>query len=143
MATQKKAASKRQGPRLDEQQSTSEAMAAEAAPAKKPAGAPAVVPFAALPRRQKAQFLSHHQALVDQSDQLQATFGQDDDEGGERSVSPADAALLYNVLADVEDAMLAVAVDQDAMRKWLTSASDDDLFALMAWYADRFQVGEA
>lgn len=120
----------------DVEPATSELMAAEANPPAKPKGSPAVVPFAALPRRAKAAFFTHFQKVMERGPLL-------DELTTDTEVDAGDAALLYEVLADIEDALTVIAVDTDAMEAWLTQAGDAQLLELVFWYADRFQVGEA
>lgn len=128
--TIKKAAKK------EPERSTSEDMAAEAVKPVKPKASPPVVPFAALSRRAKSAFFGHFQKVLDQSAILNGLTGIEEPSSG-------DVAVLYEVLADIEDALTTVAVDGDAMAAWLTRAEDDQLLELLFWYADRFQVGEA
>src|SRR3989304_3022918 len=131
MGTTKKAAATKKV-KAEDEPSTSEEMAAEANPPKKPDGSPPLVPFAALPRRAKAKFFAPFRSVLDNGDILE----------GKGNVA-AQASVVYEVLADVEDALRIIAADNDAMDTWMTEAPDEALLELLFWYADRFQVGEA
>lgn len=114
-----------------------EALAAEAVPAQRPDGAPDLWPFLSLPRRQRAKML----ATLGNLTSRQAALDRLADADGEMDL--ADAAQAYELLADAEDMLAVAAVDPAAYGDWAAKATDADLTRLLAWYMERFQVGEA
>lgn len=111
----------------------SDELAAEATPPTKPAGSPALVPFLAAPRRARAQFMRKIEPILTAAEKL----------GGQKDTSIGTAAGVYDMLADAEDLLAQVAVDETAFREWSGPASDDDLLGLFSWYVGTFQPGEA
>lgn len=115
----------------------SEQVAADAQAAKtvKPAGSPNLWPFLHLPRRQKAQFFHKLEGLpVDAEGNFELDMSHAD---------MGDAAKVYDLLADIEDAMRLSATDTGAYDEWTRSCSEQDLLNLFSWYMERFQPGEA
>ncbi len=109
----------------------SEQMASEATPAEKPAGSPDLWPFAQLPRRIRGELLR----AIKKLEAAQDLQGESD--------KFEQAARAMDLLADVEDALALAAVgNTDGFKLWARDCSDGDLTALLAWYLDRFQVGE-
>lgn len=132
---------------VEPESSLSDEMAADVKPVKKPRGAPALWPFLQLPRRKRAEFLRGVAAVQSRQEQIEkaaeavkAAAGQADANEG---VGIAQAADLYDILADIEELLLVVASDAEAFTKWANAASDDALSDLLFWYMERFQVGEA
>lgn len=124
--------------------STSEKMAAEAVKPKKPRGAPNLWPFQALPRRQRAQFLKAFGKVQERSEKLAELDKKAKADGDEEQVGNlGDLADVYDLMADLEDALRLAAKDTDAFDKWVAGCTDNDLSALSQWYMERFDVGEA
>lgn len=123
-------------PEVDEP-SLSEDMAAEARAAKvrKPKGSPQLWPFAQLPRRARAEFFKPLRG-IDAASLAKAGKGTPD---------LKDAGDLFDLLANVEDALRVVAVADAGVDfdEWATKADDTTLLALFQWYMDRFTPGEA
>lgn len=107
----------------------------------KPEGSPSFIPAAGLPRRTRADFF-HAIRNIDLS---QAKSMQDKAEGDESSVSMADAADAYEMLACMEEAMALVVVPGagGAFRRWAASADDGDIGQLFGWYMSEMNPGEA
>ena len=89
-------------------------------PPKRPVGAPDLVPWHSASRTAKAAFLRVIDKAGETGDGLAAT---------------------YELLALVEDAVLAVAQVPAAAKAWFTKADDRDLMDLYGWYSS--QMGEA
>jgi hypothetical protein len=53
------------------------------------------------------------------------------------------AALVMRLVARLEDVVVLAAVDADATRQWLATASDWDVLTMFIRYARRTQLGEA
>src|SRR4051794_40215284 len=111
--------------------SKTEELAAEATPAVKPEGSPALFPFVGLPRRKRAHLLRALETVSSRQDTLDVQ-----DEGGD---TLADAAAVYDLLADIEDLLRTVAADVEVFDAWAAECGDEDLAALLTWYMERFQ----
>lgn len=127
MTTAKKSAASRR--------TKSEDLAAEAATPAKPKGSPNLYPFAALPRRQRAQFMRKLDVVMTRQDALDVS------EDGTLELS--DAAEAYELMADMEDLLAVAAEDADAFSAWAAKAGDGEITDLLTWYIARFSVGEA
>lgn len=137
----KKAAAKR--PAKPAEEPLSEQMAEEAKPTRKPAGSPNLYPFMALPRRTKAEFFRLFGHVLERKDHLPvqdeaAEQVKDDDQG-----KIGQLAVVYDLLADMQDGLRLAAEDPDAYDAWCNAADDQKLSDLFSWYMQRFQVGEA
>jgi|SRR5690554_3645984 len=117
----------------------SEELATEANVPARPKGSPELVPFAALPRRQRAEFLRHMAKVASAEEHIRRIAEVSDD--GEYSI--ADGAAMLELVADMEDTLAVVAKDPEAFRTWASQASDDAISELTNWYLARFQPGEA
>lgn len=117
--------------------SLSEDMAAEAraAKVKKPKGSPQLWPFAQLPRRARADFFKP----------LRGIDAESLAKAGKGTPDLKDAGDLFDLLANIEDALRVVAVPDAGVDfdEWAAKADDPTLLALFQWYMDRFTPGEA
>lgn len=115
----------------------SEDMGAEARAAKvrKPKGSPQLWPFAQLPRRARADFFKP----------LRGIDAESLAKAGKGTPDLKDAGDLFDLLANVEDALRVVAVPDAGVDfdEWAAKADDTTLLALFQWYMDRFTPGEA
>lgn len=121
------------------QQSYTEQVTAEVE-AVKPAGSPGLWPLFKLPRRTRADVLRKFRDLQAREDVFERFKGH---EGDEQSVDMNDAADLYDVLADIEEILVAVAAPGADVAAWAAKASDEDIMHLFNWYAEQLQPGEA
>lgn len=122
---------------------SSEVMAQDAHPVAKPAGSPDLWPFPQLPRRTRAKFLrafGDFEATSTAVDPAVLAAGGD---APDAQVSLNDAAALFDLMADLEDALRHTAVDAAQFDAWAAACDDNDLAELSNWYMARFQVGEA
>ena len=133
MPTQKKTSPKTTEPDLDdvdygaEEESLAATIAAEDEPPKKPQNSPALRPWAQLSRRERANFQSTWSANLPASVLSSA-------EDAEMDLEKLGTRFLFNYLADVEDALAVVAINEELYRKWAQRADDEALQALFAWY---------
>lgn len=108
----------------------------EAVPKAKPEGSPDLIPFKAVPRRQRADMMRAFEKV--QASQEELAKHQSDDEAS----TPARAAVIFDLLADCEEMLTLAAVNPETYTAWARTADDNDLMALFGWYCSRFQVGE-
>jgi hypothetical protein len=122
----------------------SEKLAAEAAPAKRPKGAPALRGYLQLARREKAQLLRALEKLstVASSTEAKLEKASPTDTTSANSFVMSMVADTLDLAADVEDALTVAAVDREAFAVWAASAPDEDLMALMGWYSQELQLGD-
>lgn len=112
-----------------------EKLAAEAALPPWPAGSPALKPLLAHGRRQRAEVMEAYGVV--------ASSWNNTVPGDGKLATPEHVAQYYRVLAEVEDFLALVAEDKPVYQAWATSHTDDELAALFAAYASRFDQGEA
>lgn len=99
-----------------------------------PPGAPKLRPFMRLPFKERAEFLERIAPIQEKMDALP--------EGN--AEGPRAAALLYRLMAEVDELFAMVAEDPQAYRAWVESQTNDGPFQqLFNAYMERFQVGEA
>jgi hypothetical protein len=87
----------------------------------KPAGSPDLTPWHLATRRQRASFGPVMDAVTALT-------------GPSRGVKAQEYTLSLNLGADLEDALVVMALNPPAARDWLQKAEDDDLMALFGWY---------
>lgn len=114
----------------------------------KPEGAPDFVPLLQLPRRRRAEVIRLVKGLVKKQKELGLSESPDaenieltDDEQQERNLDRA--AAMFELLAEFEDLLRAVARDPEHFAAWIENANDADLSAAAGWYMRTFQTGEA
>lgn len=104
----------------------------------RPAGAPTLAPLSAVSRRRRADYFAILARFPIGSD------GELELDEGNELVQMSVAAALY---ADVEDLLALVAAPMpggsEAFRRWVASATDEQLMQLFAWYQANNQPGEA
>lgn len=132
---------------------TVERLTAEAARPKKPAGSPALKPYQAAGRRERAAFdrrLGQILRTMPQIDQAQKDLGLADGEDIDgASLTPDQQARMLELkasaeelAADIEDAFRPLLVEpSDA--PWLEAAPINELMNLFSWYVAVMQPGEA
>lgn len=113
---------------------TVDAMAQAADPPKPPEGAPELRPYLRLPFRDRADYMEKLDPLWAK---VQALPKQGDEAG------PAQAAVMYRTLAEIDDLMRGVAVDPDAYDAWVASVGDGQFMQLFSSYIAGSQPGEA
>jgi hypothetical protein len=85
----------------------------------KPAGSPDLTPWHLATRRQRAAFGPVMDAVTELT-------------GGKSK--NREYTLSLTLGADVEDALVTMALNPAAARAWMQGAQDDDLMALFGWY---------
>lgn len=114
---------------------TADQLAAEANPPTPPKGAPTLLPLHKHRRRHRPKIV---RALLQIQERYEAT---NDDALTDGSLESAADAL--ELLADIEDIIIAAAADPKAAEEWAAKASDEELMALLEWYTVVMQPGEA
>ena len=114
--------------------SAAEALAQDANPPEYPPGAPELRPYMRLPRRERAEFFV-------QLDPLQEKVSRMPAQG--TSIGLREAAEMYQTMADIEDLLRTVAVDQTEFDAWVVEADDKAFMELFTAYFARSQPGEA
>jgi hypothetical protein len=135
---------------------TSEDLAAEAAPVERPAAFPDCRPITAMPRARRADVFRIFERLLTRvstikPEALSAPTGDEevDSAAALAALGRSDgstflaAADMMDILGDMEEILLAVAVDAEAMTAWCLAASDADLQQGWTWYQQVSPLGEA
>jgi hypothetical protein len=139
---------------VEEDESYSDRLAEEADAPEKPDGSPAMVPFIALARRERAKAMRLLAKLRGSAGALEAHHGdrlaalqKAADEGIELDDMDDGAfeagADMIEMAADVEEVLLVCAEDPDEFRLWAKAATDNAVLDLFGWYSHSFRMGEA
>lgn len=110
-------------------------MAAETTKIEPPANAPTLVPMASLRRRDRARFFNAIKNMpVNDEGEIDIDLS---------TGSLANAGVMYEMVADIEDALAVLAIDESAFVTWAKSASDEDVMQLFLYVFSEMQPGEA
>lgn len=111
-----------------------DALAEDAAPPPWPDGAPELTAFLKLPFRQRGQFMA-------QMGPLQERIAALPSKGTKAGL--AEAAVMFDTLADIDDLLRLVAADESTYTAWVAEAGDAEFMDLFSAYFARSQPGEA
>lgn len=105
----------------------------------RPPGMPPLRPYRTLSRRERAQLARGIKPILAAADAFEDVTDEDmsSEDSGEL------LAVAAETVADMQDALVIVAVDPPAWLEWAEDVTDGEVRAAFAWYMARFEVAKA